>query len=286
MCTYVVHELVNIGTENTESGTIKFILSTVNPLTFFTFFVMIKFAHEKFLWKFLFFRPPKYYGTWIGYITQRTTGLSGNEETYKPVQLKIVQDFSRMKILFWSKDVTDPTRSDPTESKVIGISGSEGGDSVLTYAWSGYSLLGRSQLNHSTEHGDEYLSGNYVSNYPRVGHVKVRKVKNLDDHFYGRAQVLSSRSGRSYLGVYVNRKYIEKFLTEMKTITKSDYSELVKIQSERDKSKYHVTLIHPEEYDEMSHKYLVGKSFWFDLIGLGTQKENAHSTYYLSLIHI
>ena len=98
-------------------------------------------------------------------------------------------------------------------------------------------------------------------------------------------QELRSKSGQRYLGVNVQLSEILPYIDNLRGIVSSEeYTLIINKQKNRDKGQYHLTLITPDECQNLSDcqfTELVGSVCDLDLIGLGRANKLDSYVYYV-----
>ena len=96
-----------------------------------------------------------------------------------------------------------------------------------------------------------------------------------------RIDLLTSKSGRPYVGCDVPRKHVQRYLYDFFTEGTLNYRHVRKNQIIRDRGRFHVTIVSPPEFETVGRALapeLVGKPLSLSMTGLGkAMSEDMHT---------
>lgn len=127
-------------------------------------------------------------------------------------------------------------------------------------------------LSEKTESQIEEVSMSDISN-----DVKEKPVKTIQIEIVK----LTDSSGLIYLGGKVKPADLDFYLSQMKSILGEDFLLYRQYQSARDHQTFHMTLINPYEYKELTEVITTGTMLSISLKGLGRVKQEAKATYFV-----
>lgn len=102
-----------------------------------------------------------------------------------------------------------------------------------------------------------------------------------------RIKFLKSKSGRTYVGIDINPASLELIISTLKSIQPDNFDELLNNQSNRDDGEFHLTVVSPEEYINLTkfkagllQKNYIGKAESFCILGLGKNSTSDNIAFY------
>lgn len=284
----IVELLKYLALDQSHNALVKYVNAVLAP-SFIGVFSFLNWMHNKYLWRWLpsALRVPDFSGDWLGYIVERTgyieNGVLGvlDKDRMMPVRIKIKQNFQQISIRFHSIDHSLADQSNPTFASMAGISQIETPTPKLVYTWSRNNLSGLTEFLLTKEPEEITLSGDYVSDYPRKGRVKLRKVYNFHEHYCGQIKKLQSRQPRDFLAVHIAGDKLKNHIEQMREDAGTVFDEYSNLRHNRDGDSFHITIVNPDEFDAAQHENLVGRSLWFDIHQLGKVTEGDGVAYYV-----
>lgn len=238
---------------------------------------------------------PDLSGRWIGYISSReahdpvASDPSKKEVTVDrqiPVEVVIDQTFTSMNLFLWDKEQD----GNPSNINSAAVIYDEGGAPCLTYTFQQDKVYGSGALILDRNNRRLSLKGEYISNYPRKGFLKIERLPEASSVFIcERIREMQSLAGELYIGAIIEERHIEVFREKLKSVSGEQFSNLRNNQVERDGAVFHMTVFDPGEYKDLRsrhgpdviEKLFIGRKVWIELVGLGKQQRGPDTTYFV-----
>lgn len=99
-----------------------------------------------------------------------------------------------------------------------------------------------------------------------------------------RIALLTSKSGRNYIGCDVPHHEVEPYLRELAVEEPTDFYAIRRNQSVRDRGHFHVTVVSPPEFERIADAVpedVVGESIRLILSGLGRAVRGGHRSFFV-----
>ena len=256
-------------------------------------FAVLYYSFTSFAWKVPLVQKwtnvPNLNGIWIGELA-RQSFLDEEDERGVPVVMRIEQSFTHMAIELQNNlSPTSPQRS-VSGTTSIDLSGNFTNGFTLTQGFEGRNedggtFFGIFEMGLNRTGSDWLIDGDYISSAPRRGQILLKRTTSAKNLILGEVRKMTSSSGSNYLGVTIQKKHtIEKGRVLRKTVGREVFSTLLNNRLIRDGSNFHITLVDPLEYSELSEKQLEmleGKKGHFILGGLGRVEMDGAQSFYI-----
>lgn len=239
------------------------------------FFWALFFVFNRYIWRWGWVRkgfnwanqdlPPDLNGTWIGHIDRiefSEEKKAAIRDSHVPVVMHIRQTWTHMSLQLENSWLTSMSGKTFSNAASIGLFGDADTGHKLNYTFEFGQGYGVNNLALIESNSSKFLSGSYVSSFPRKGDIQLEKIDGGRTLIEGEVQLLVSQSGERYLGVIIPRKAVGADIRRMINYTGKRSTEFIKNREARDGSHYHMTIISPLEYAELpqeSANKLVGQ---------------------------
>ena len=255
---------------------------------------------DRYFWKIWpvrnFLDIPDLSGKWIGTI-DREEFPSNKKETGVPISISIRQRFSTMSFCLENPVATSMSNTTRSMARILGISGSRDSGYMLRDGFDfkdkgGQLIFGTTIWEVSEDDKGRFMEGEYVSGFPRKGHLNVRHLCPGECCLQGEIRRLKDDAGREYLGVVVPIKKINPFLKKLKRkFGGRKYLTLTRNRSKRDGPEHHITVVTPPELAELDKQAVAGfmsdgtqqPSAEFVLQSIGRARTSESETYYIAV---
>ena len=265
-----------------------------SPTAFFLFWVLFL-LYERVVWKIRIIIPfstiPDFSGDWIGYIERREQFVDkGNGEFVRQqermiaVQMYIGQTYRKISLRLRSMSTDHSVKGQESEATSVGIFSQDFDRPKLKYTWTRQELCGEGELLLKRDHDRLVVEGNYSSNHPRIGFMRLIKVRANENWLCGKLAIIQNRDRQSYLGIHVPEDYMMRYLRVLRRrLSPNDYLAYTQNQSARDDGGFHLTILEPSECAEVELNILdsIGKSkLWVQFVGVGYQQRGRDEVFY------
>jgi hypothetical protein len=285
---YAIH--THIAKLNNSFGT-----TLASPTAFFIFWLLFL-AYDNYVWKLRaagipFSRIPDFSGHWVGYIERRMEYIpSGDKYVQKieeliAVQLYVGQTYRKISLRLRSMSTYHSFKGQESDATSVGIFSQDFDHPKLKYTWTRQELSGEGELLLKHDGARHIMEGNYSSNHPRIGFMRITRWEAKQDWYCGLITTITSASGKKYLGIHVPESNMIPYLRVMRCeMYALDYERYTESQRRRDDGGFHMTIFEPSEYETIGANSFVDipdkMRLWCQLIGLGRQKRGDDETYY------
>ena len=253
-----------------------------------TVFTVIFLVFNRYAWRIPFVRSyldlPNLNGTWVGTI-DRTEYPGMATENGVPVTVVIKQNFTGMAFSLENKVETTMSGKTTSVSNNISVAGNADTGFILRESFHTGDFFGTTVWTVREDSRATYMTGEYVSRFPRTGELTVHRVPNQHRYMTGLVQKMSDENGKPYLAVAVDKATGKAFLKRLEVLRgRTQVGEWSRKQIERDRGHYHLTIVSPPEYEALSAELvseLEGEMVDYVLGEIGGAEFDEKGTYYV-----
>ena len=152
------------------------------------------------------------------------------------VQIYIGQTYRKitLRLRSMSTDNSHSLRGPESECTSAGIFSQDFDHPKLQYTWTRQELCGEGALFLKRDNARLFIEGNYSSNHPRVGFMRLTRKETRESWDCGLLQIIQTSEGERYLGIHIPESDVIPYLKEMRSyLSAENYSVYTENQSRK-----------------------------------------------------